>query len=147
MAVRTGSPERFTRLCRRLIDENGQDWRARLALSESGDNRETLIQAALTNFVQRHATKGGEVAIGVSGQSSFAKYSACASSVVMPSRKRMSRKQECCKHMTRRENEDATARWPARAILEWEPVLALADFDYQVHGSDIIVFTWSFGGV
>ena len=27
------SPERFTRLCRRLIDENPQDWRARLALS------------------------------------------------------------------------------------------------------------------
>jgi lipopolysaccharide assembly protein B len=33
MAVRTGSPERFTRLCRRLIDDNPQDWRARLALS------------------------------------------------------------------------------------------------------------------
>jgi lipopolysaccharide biosynthesis regulator YciM len=33
LAVRTGSPERFTRLCRRLIDENPQDWRARLALS------------------------------------------------------------------------------------------------------------------
>ncbi len=27
------SPERFTRLCRRLIDDNPQDWRARLALS------------------------------------------------------------------------------------------------------------------
>jgi lipopolysaccharide assembly protein B len=33
LAVRTGSPERFTRICRRLIDENPQDWRARLALS------------------------------------------------------------------------------------------------------------------
>jgi lipopolysaccharide biosynthesis regulator YciM len=33
LAVRSGSPERFTRLCRRLIDENPQDWRARLALS------------------------------------------------------------------------------------------------------------------
>ena len=33
LAVRTGSPERFTRLCRRLIEENPQDWRARLALS------------------------------------------------------------------------------------------------------------------
>jgi lipopolysaccharide biosynthesis regulator YciM len=32
-AVRAGAPERFTRLCRRLIDENPQDWRARLALS------------------------------------------------------------------------------------------------------------------
>ncbi|MEO8257130.1 MAG: tetratricopeptide repeat protein [Acidobacteriota bacterium] len=33
LAVRTGTPERFTRLCRRLIEENPQDWRARLALS------------------------------------------------------------------------------------------------------------------
>jgi lipopolysaccharide assembly protein B len=33
LAVRSGSPERFTRLCRRLIDDNPQDWRARLALS------------------------------------------------------------------------------------------------------------------
>ena len=46
LAVRTGSPERFTRLCRRLIDENAQDWRARLALSRhlaaSGRPREAL---------------------------------------------------------------------------------------------------------
>jgi lipopolysaccharide biosynthesis regulator YciM len=33
LAVRSGNPERFTRLCRRLIDENPQDWRGRLALS------------------------------------------------------------------------------------------------------------------
>jgi lipopolysaccharide biosynthesis regulator YciM len=33
LAIRTGNPERFARLCRRLIDENPQDWRARLALS------------------------------------------------------------------------------------------------------------------
>ena len=33
LAVRTGAPDRFTQLCRRLIDENPQDWRARLALS------------------------------------------------------------------------------------------------------------------
>ena len=33
LAVRTGIPDRFTRLCRRLIEENPQDWRARLALS------------------------------------------------------------------------------------------------------------------
>jgi len=31
--MRTGSPDRFTRLCRRLIEDNAQDWRARLALS------------------------------------------------------------------------------------------------------------------
>jgi lipopolysaccharide biosynthesis regulator YciM len=46
LAVRTGSPERFTRLCRRLIDDNAQDWRARLALSRhlaaSGRPREAL---------------------------------------------------------------------------------------------------------
>ncbi|HUC75463.1 MAG TPA: tetratricopeptide repeat protein [Vicinamibacterales bacterium] len=43
---RTGHPERFTRLCRRLIDENPQDWRARLALSRhlaaAGQPREAL---------------------------------------------------------------------------------------------------------
>ncbi len=33
LALRTGHPERFTRLCRHLIEENPQDWRARLALS------------------------------------------------------------------------------------------------------------------
>jgi lipopolysaccharide assembly protein B len=33
LAVRAGSPERFTRLCRQLIEDNPQDWRARLALS------------------------------------------------------------------------------------------------------------------
>jgi lipopolysaccharide biosynthesis regulator YciM len=46
LAMRAGSPERFTRLCRRLIDENPQDWRARLALSRhlaaSGRPREAL---------------------------------------------------------------------------------------------------------
>jgi len=43
---RTGHPERFTRLCRRLIDENLQDWRARLALSRhlaaAGQPRDAL---------------------------------------------------------------------------------------------------------
>jgi lipopolysaccharide biosynthesis regulator YciM len=33
LAVRANAPDRFTRLCRRLIDDNAQDWRARLALS------------------------------------------------------------------------------------------------------------------
>jgi lipopolysaccharide biosynthesis regulator YciM len=33
LAVVAGSPERFINLCRRLIDENPLDWRARLALS------------------------------------------------------------------------------------------------------------------
>jgi lipopolysaccharide assembly protein B len=33
LAIRTGNAERFTKLCQRLIEENPQDWRARLALS------------------------------------------------------------------------------------------------------------------
>ncbi len=32
-AIRNGSPERFTSLCRKFIDAHPQDWRARLALS------------------------------------------------------------------------------------------------------------------
>jgi lipopolysaccharide assembly protein B len=46
LAVRTGNADRFTRLCRRLIDESPQDWRARLALSRhlaaGGHAREAL---------------------------------------------------------------------------------------------------------
>jgi type IV pilus assembly protein PilM len=43
-------------------------------LSNAGDNRDQLIQTALANFVQRHPQKGGVVAIGVAGQSSFARF-------------------------------------------------------------------------
>ncbi len=43
-------------------------------LSQAGDNRDSYIQSALANFVQRHGGKGGSVAIGVSGQSSFARF-------------------------------------------------------------------------
>jgi len=46
LARRSGNPERFTRLCRRLIDDNAQDWRARLALSRhlaaAGQPRDAL---------------------------------------------------------------------------------------------------------
>jgi lipopolysaccharide biosynthesis regulator YciM len=46
LAMRTGNPERFTRLCKRLIDESPSDWRARLALSRhlaaSGRPRDAL---------------------------------------------------------------------------------------------------------
>ena len=46
LAKRTGHPDRFTKLCRRLIDDNPQDWRARLALSRhlaaTGQPREAL---------------------------------------------------------------------------------------------------------
>jgi lipopolysaccharide assembly protein B len=55
-AVRSGSPERFTRLCRRLIDSNSQDWRARLALSRhlaaagrAGDALDLLFAALVQN--------------------------------------------------------------------------------------------------
>ncbi|HMB94654.1 MAG TPA: type IV pilus assembly protein PilM [Tepidisphaeraceae bacterium] len=43
-------------------------------LSNAGDNKESLIQTALANFVQRHPMKGGVVSVGVSGQSSFARF-------------------------------------------------------------------------
>jgi lipopolysaccharide biosynthesis regulator YciM len=46
LATRLGTAERFTKLCRRVIDENPQDWRARLALSRhlagSGQPQEAL---------------------------------------------------------------------------------------------------------
>jgi lipopolysaccharide biosynthesis regulator YciM len=40
-----GGPERFPRLCRRLIDANPQDWRARLALSRHRAARGDLEEA------------------------------------------------------------------------------------------------------
>jgi lipopolysaccharide biosynthesis regulator YciM len=46
LALRNNTPERFTRLCRRLIEDTPQDWRARLALSRhlaaSGQPRDAL---------------------------------------------------------------------------------------------------------
>src|SRR3954469_16172343 len=43
-------------------------------LSNAGDNRESLIQTSLANFVQRHQLKNTPVAVGVSGQQSFARF-------------------------------------------------------------------------
>src|SRR5437763_227131 len=43
-------------------------------LSNAGDNREALIQSALAAFTQTHNLKGDPVAVGVSGQSSFARF-------------------------------------------------------------------------
>ena len=43
-------------------------------LSNSGDNREALVNKALNEFASRHPIKGGAVAVGVSGQSSFARF-------------------------------------------------------------------------
>jgi len=43
-------------------------------LSQAGDNRDSLVESALANFAQHHPGKGGAVAIGVSGQASFARF-------------------------------------------------------------------------
>ena len=43
-----------------------------------------------------------------------ANFSACESSVVMPSRKQMSRRQECCKRTIRRESEVGMEKWRVR---------------------------------
>jgi type IV pilus assembly protein PilM len=44
-------------------------------LSTAGDNRDSLIQSALANFVQRHpGIEKGQVGVGVSGQQSFARF-------------------------------------------------------------------------
>lgn len=55
-AARAAAPERFTNLCRRLIEENPQDWRARLALSrhlvaagQPSDALELLFAALVQN--------------------------------------------------------------------------------------------------
>src|SRR5690606_15543496 len=43
-------------------------------LSQAGDNREELIKKAISEFAVKKGTKGSVVAIGVSGQSSFARF-------------------------------------------------------------------------
>jgi len=43
-------------------------------LSISGDNKQSILQTALANFVQRHRTKGIPVGVAVSGQQSFARF-------------------------------------------------------------------------
>jgi type IV pilus assembly protein PilM len=43
-------------------------------LSQAGDNRDSLVQAALASFMQKHPQKGGVAAISVSGQQSFARF-------------------------------------------------------------------------
>ena len=55
LAIRTGNPDRFTRLCRRLIDENPLDWRARLALSRhlaASDNPREALDLLFAALVQ-----------------------------------------------------------------------------------------------
>lgn len=43
-------------------------------LSQAGDNRDDLIRHAVATFVGRKSTKGAAVAVGVSGQTSFARF-------------------------------------------------------------------------
>jgi len=43
-------------------------------LSNAGDNRESLIQTALAQFLQRHPVKKTAIAVGVSSQNSFARF-------------------------------------------------------------------------
>lgn len=43
-------------------------------LSNAGDNRDSLIQSAVASFVEKHNPRSGAVAVGVSGQSSFARF-------------------------------------------------------------------------
>jgi len=61
LAVRAGTPERFARLCRRLIDENPQDWRARLALSRhliAGERYQDSLDILFAALVQNpHALR------------------------------------------------------------------------------------------
>jgi lipopolysaccharide biosynthesis regulator YciM len=55
LAVRSGNPERFTQLCRRLIEENPQDWRARLALSRhliAGTHPQEALELLFAALVQ-----------------------------------------------------------------------------------------------
>ncbi len=55
VAMQAGSPERFTRLCRRLIDDNPQDWRARLALSRhlaAGGHPQDALELLFAALVQ-----------------------------------------------------------------------------------------------
>jgi lipopolysaccharide biosynthesis regulator YciM len=55
IAVGAGSPERFTNLCRRLIEENPQDWRARLALSRhlaAGGHPQDALELLFAALVQ-----------------------------------------------------------------------------------------------
>jgi thioredoxin-like negative regulator of GroEL len=69
LAIRTGNPERFTRMCRRLIDETPQDWRARLALSRHLGRRPPaealdLLFAALVQNRTRPASTRPSAALG-----------------------------------------------------------------------------------
>jgi lipopolysaccharide assembly protein B len=53
--VRTGHPERFAAICRRIIDDSPQDWRARLALSRhliAGNQHQEALALLFAALVQ-----------------------------------------------------------------------------------------------
>ena len=55
LSVKLGTPDRFTRLCLRLIEENPQDWRARLALSRhltAGNQAQEALDLLFAALVQ-----------------------------------------------------------------------------------------------
>jgi lipopolysaccharide biosynthesis regulator YciM len=65
-AARAGSPERFTKLCQRLIDANPQDWRARLALSRhlaAGGQAQDALELLFAALVQNPHALGIHQAI------------------------------------------------------------------------------------
>ena len=66
LAVRARTPERFTRLCRRLIDDNPQDWRARLALARhlmAGGRAQEALDLLFAALVQNPHALGIHQAI------------------------------------------------------------------------------------
>jgi len=65
-SARAGSPERFTKLCQRLIDANPQDWRARLALSRhltAGGQAQDALELLFAALVQNPHALGIHQAI------------------------------------------------------------------------------------
>jgi len=66
LAAEAGTPERFTKLCERLIDENPQEWRARLALarnSESAGQPDDALELLFAALVQNPHALGIHQAI------------------------------------------------------------------------------------
>src|SRR5436190_2735364 len=66
LAAQAGTPERFTKLCERLIDENPQEWRARLALarnSESAGQPDEALELLFAALVQNPHALGIHQAI------------------------------------------------------------------------------------
>ncbi|MGF1632791.1 MAG: type IV pilus assembly protein PilM [Phycisphaerae bacterium] len=65
---------RLSKVGERLVVDDFDYVEHEVVLSEAGDNKEDLIRQALTTFAARKKTRGGAVAVGVSGQASFARF-------------------------------------------------------------------------